>query len=169
MSGTPIPRHIAVMAGHARAARAVCAFALLAALSVTRVGGHDYRTATPDDDDDSLMVSETPFLRLPGQTGAGAALKLELDPCGELSSVVSGRSMITGSRLADNFDDQDADDLDPMETWLSQQSDLRVMSDGVARACGGDDLLDTEHVAELLASLSDGRSPRRRIAAISWA
>jgi len=169
------------MLHHMRTAVAICVLALLATPNVASAGGRDHQASVlGDDDDDSLMVSETPFVLLPHLAGrTGTSLKLETDPCGELSSVDSTRSNFTRSGWADEFDDLngDDDDEDPadqerflIETWLSQQSQFRIINDGVARACGGDDdLLDVDDVAELLASIPADRSQRRRTTAIAWA
>lgn len=173
------------MPHHATRAGAICVFALLAALNVATAGGaafilrgHDYQVARLGQDDDSLIVSETPFVLLPPPVGpAGTSLKLEIDPCGELSSVGSTRSNFTRSGLADDFDDLDGDDDDPadqgrflIESWLSRQSELRVINDGVARACGGNDWLDDDDLAESLASLRTSEIlPNPRLTAVAIA
>jgi hypothetical protein len=132
------------------------------------VRGHDYQVARLGQDDESLIVSETPFVLLPHPVApAGTSLKLEIDACGELSSVGSTRSNFTRSGLVDDYDDLDGDDDDPadegrflIESWLSRQSELRVINDGVARACGGDDWLDDGDLAESLASLRTSQNFR---------
>jgi hypothetical protein len=165
------------MAHRARTAGAICVFGLLATANAASAGGaasdfrpHSYQILALGDDDDSLMVSESPFIMLPHLGGEkGTSLKLEIDPCGSLSSVNNTRSSYIRSGMADDFDDLDGDDDDPtdqgrflMESWLSQQSEFRVINDGVARECGGDDWLDDDDTAELLASLgkSEAHIPR---------